>query len=477
MFIDDEIVQIIVECTNQKAQIYYEDWNNKNPNKRREWQPVDSVEMYAAFGILIIAGALKANRESVHFLWTKKSLFSRTVFPASMARDRFVDILRFIRFDDLTTRTDRRKLDKLAAFRNVFEKFVVHCKKHYSPNSHLTIDEQLVAFRGKCPFRVYMKSKPAKYGIKIWALVDNDSTYALNLQVYTGKEGNKSEKDQGKRVVLDLVEGLEGGYGITTDNFFTSIPLANELLEKKLSLCGTMRKNKQDIPPVLLPHPSRAEKSSVFAFQDKYTLVSYVPAKNRAVILLSTEHHDDKITGVDRDYKPEIILHYNDTKGSVDTMDKMVNEYSVKRSTKRWPFVLFQNTIDIACLNSFVLWKTKYPQLSKNATHKRREFLLDMGQQLIKPYVERRLKSGVTFHKRILNAMYDFIGTSDPRPSTRIDNNQKSMGRCVLCPRKYDKKSRSTCDKCKNFVCSNHHLTKKAKICSNCHLLDPEHSN
>ena len=477
MFIDYEIVQIIVECTNQKAQKYYEEWNNKNSNKQRQWQPVDSVEMYATFGILIIAGALKANRESIHFLWTKKSLFSRPIFPASMSRDRFVSIIRFIRFDDFTTRIERRKLDKLAPFRNVFEKFVAHCKENYLPNSHLTVDEQLVAFRGKCPFRVYMKSKPAKYGIKIWALVDNDSTYALNLQIYTGKEGNKPEKDQGKRVVLDLVEGIGTGYGITTDNFFTSIPLASELLNRKLTLCGTMRKNKQDIPPVLLPHRSRTEMSSVFAFKDKYTLVSYVPAKNKAVILLSTEHHDDKITGDETDYKPEIIIHYNATKGSVDTMDKMVNEYSIKRSTRRWPFVLFQNTIDIACLNSFVLWITKNPQLSKTAPHKRREFLLDMGQQLIKPYVERRLHSGVTFHKRTANAMYDFIGTLDPGPSSRVDDNQKSMGRCVLCPRKYDKKSRSKCDKCKNFVCPNHHVTKKTKICSKCHLMDPEYSN
>lgn len=42
-------------------------------------------------------------------------------------------------------------------------------------------------------------------------------------------------------------------------------------------------------------------------------------------------HHDDKIT---EDYKPEIILHYNDTKGLVDIMNKMLNDYPVKRSTK-----------------------------------------------------------------------------------------------------------------------------------------------
>lgn len=124
MLNDDGIVHIIFECTIQKVQKYYEDWNNKNHNKRLEWQPVHSVDMYAAFGILIIAGVQQANREHVHFPRTKKSLFSKKAFPASMARDRFVDILRF---DDLTTKTDLRNLGKWAAFKNVFEKIVVHC--------------------------------------------------------------------------------------------------------------------------------------------------------------------------------------------------------------------------------------------------------------------------------------------------------------------------------------------------------------
>jgi hypothetical protein len=36
----------------------------------------------------------------------------------------------------------------------------------------MTVDEQIVAFRGKCPMRQYMKSKPAKYGINFWARLD-----------------------------------------------------------------------------------------------------------------------------------------------------------------------------------------------------------------------------------------------------------------------------------------------------------------
>ena len=35
----------------------------------------------------------------------------------------------------------------------------------YTPGPHMTVDEQLVCFRGKCPFRQYIPLKPGKYGI------------------------------------------------------------------------------------------------------------------------------------------------------------------------------------------------------------------------------------------------------------------------------------------------------------------------
>lgn len=50
-----------------------------------------------------------------------------------------------------------------------------------------------------------MKSKPAKYGIKIWILCDVETSYVVNLKVYTGKEGTSAEKNQGNRAVLDLI--------------------------------------------------------------------------------------------------------------------------------------------------------------------------------------------------------------------------------------------------------------------------------
>lgn len=71
-----------------------------------------------------------------------------------------------------------------------FSLFVDNCKKTYSPGQNLTIDKKLEGFRGRCPFKQYIPSKPNKYGIKICALVDARVFYTVNLKIYAGKQSD-----------------------------------------------------------------------------------------------------------------------------------------------------------------------------------------------------------------------------------------------------------------------------------------------
>lgn len=64
----------------------------------------------------------------------------------------------------------------------------------------------------------------------------------------------------------------------------------------------------------------------MFGFQGEKTLVSYVPKKGKAAILLSSLQHDDSVEG--EAAKPEIIHYYNSSKGGVDNMDHLVGIYS-----------------------------------------------------------------------------------------------------------------------------------------------------
>ncbi|CAB4067319.1 unnamed protein product [Lepeophtheirus salmonis] len=85
-------------------------------------------------------------------------------------------------------------------------------------------------------------------------------------QVYTGKLADgHPEKNQGMRVVLDLTEGLRD-HNVTCDNFFTSYQLGQQLLKRKITMVGTVRKNKPELPPALLVSKDRDVFSSKFAF-------------------------------------------------------------------------------------------------------------------------------------------------------------------------------------------------------------------
>lgn len=464
LFMSNEILEMIVVETNKKALYEHEKWNQENPENKRKWMATDLIEIKAYIGLLISQGALKATKEPTEILWTTDKCYCRPIFPAAMSRDRFRALTRFLRFDDLHTREERKILDKLAPIRHIFDIFVQNLKLMMYPGTHMTVDEQLLSFRGRAPFRVYMKSKPDKYGIKVWAMCDVTNSYTHNLQIYLGKQNNIVERNQGERVVLDMVEHLQGGYGITTDNFFTSKSLADKLLARNLTLCGTVRKNKTFIPKELLPKKSRPSPSSIFAFTKDHTLVSYSAEKNKAVIVLSTEHSMDQISNEGNMHKPEIILHYNKTKGAVDTTDKMTKEFTTRRITNRWPMVIFGHMIDTAALNSFILWKIKYPEWNKSYLDARRKFLLSLGKELTRENIVRRFGKKDRLPQTIRDHMVTVVPELGSRPV--VPAGERTSGRCTLCPRKSDRKTRNKCEICGQFICVEH--SQKKIICITC---------
>lgn len=47
------------------------------------------------------------------------------------------------------------------------------------------------------------------------------------------------------------------------------------------------------------------------------------------------------------DFKPNIFLHYNKTKSTIDTSDELLKEYTTKKNTNRWPKSMFYHLSDI----------------------------------------------------------------------------------------------------------------------------------
>ena len=54
------------------------------------------------------------------------------------------------------------------------------------------------------------------------------------------------------------------------------------MLQRKLTIVGTMKKCKREIPQSMKPAKSRETKTLIFGFNDCLTMVSYVPPKNQS---------------------------------------------------------------------------------------------------------------------------------------------------------------------------------------------------
>ncbi|XP_034058307.1 piggyBac transposable element-derived protein 4-like [Gymnodraco acuticeps] len=346
LFISDNIIEEVLRCTNLEGR-------RAAAAKGKEWRCLDKVEFTAFIGLTLLAGGDKSWDVALRELFLDP--LPNLMYKATMGFHRYEDIRRLIRFDDKRTRAVRLETDHMAAFRYVWDCFLANCKKVFVPSDCVTIDEQLVPFRGRCKFLQYMPSKPAKYGIKIFWMCDARVHYAFNGMIYTGRQpGEDVQRNLGENIVQQLSSGIRHtGPNITMDNFFTSIPLAEKLLEKNLTLVGTLRQNKPDIPPVMKPNKLREKYSSKCGFCGNMTMVSYVPKKGKAVVLLSTMHDDTAVDDQSVKRKPEVIQYYNHTKSGVDTMDQMVRTYTCKRRTRRWPMVLWHNVLDVATLNAF----------------------------------------------------------------------------------------------------------------------------
>ncbi|XP_066946112.1 piggyBac transposable element-derived protein 4-like [Macrobrachium rosenbergii] len=169
----------------------------------------------------------------------------------------------------METREEKKRTDKFAAVREIWDKLISNCTAHYSPGEHITINEQLLGFSGRCPFRIYIVNKPAKYGIKLIMVCDAKTSYMLNTLPYLGKYTQPPHgMALGHYVTTKLVVLYANSKRIITgDNWFGSVPLVNDLLDNyNLTYVGTVQANKAQITPEMIDKKRFTNGQSAFLF-------------------------------------------------------------------------------------------------------------------------------------------------------------------------------------------------------------------
>ena len=206
-----------------------------------------------------------------------------------------------------------------------------------------------------------MPNNPAKFGIKFWMAVDAESKYQYNGFLFLGKNLTRSgDASLPTDVVIKLMSPLfRQGFNVTCSNYFTSFDLSLRLVKQQCSLLMTIRANRREISDLLkkkrMLHDTMVVNSTGGA---KATIASYQCNQSKFVNILSTPNKDVVVSEhTNPKCKSETVPFYNQKKFGVDVLDQMSRLYSVKAASRRWPLNIFYTVIDMALINSWVIYK------------------------------------------------------------------------------------------------------------------------
>lgn len=404
IFLTDETLELVVRLTNKRIR----DWTGgfsaeEKKRKKQDQTETDLPEIKAWLGLHYIRGLYQHNLWLMERLWDKE--IGPKIYNATMSMNRYKFIMRFVTFDNKETRAERYKKDKFAAMRNFFEDWNVRCAEPVQCSAWVTIDECLYPSRGRQPAKCYNPSKPAKYGVNMKDLNEVTFPFTYGSQVYAGKPEQPGDYHipTTEGITLRLLENYGWnklqGVNLTTDNLYSSIPLARKLLAKKMTFLGTLRKNRRGLTPNMKKTHGRDHLSTIVWFEKtgskKLSLTSYVSKSKskgwKNILVLSSIPNLATIgfTKDDTKKKSGLIKVYDFTKGGTDIVDQRVDKYTTKRKTNKWTHLILSYMLDVTRVNSQSIHSLNHGK--KPRKEDSFKFGWDLAMQLMTPHIARRM--------------------------------------------------------------------------------------
>lgn len=374
MFISNDIFEHIVKETNR----YYEQNTAKfkEPKKTPKWVNVTVQELRLFFGLIIIMGQVRKN--TIKDYWSKNPLIETPIFSRTMKRNRFMQILTFLHFNDNTKIT--KNSDRLVKVQYLIDYFQNKFQSIYKPKQNLALDEAMIPWKGRLLFKTYNPSKIIKYGILCRMVCESATAYIANFKIYSGVY---SKLEDTVKYLLAPFKGL--WHHIYMDNFYNSLSLALKLIKDKFRMCGTIRLNRG--LSYLLKTVKLAPSETKFQRKDEALVQVWKQKKSKAnVKMISTIHNSDMKTTSKKDRisgefikKPSCVIDYNSNMKGVDRADQYLAFYSIMRKTRKWTKKVAFYLFNCALFNSFVVFN----ELNSTKKIRYQSFLLSVANSWI----------------------------------------------------------------------------------------------
>ena len=459
MFFTVQLLQEIVVQTNNYARQFHLNHMVLSPHSRaRKWKDLTLAELKGFIACILNMGLER--RPTIASYWYTTASQYCPWFHDMFPRDRFQLILKFFHMVDNKNlaASGEQGYDPCAKFQPLVDHANTVFRHYYTPHQQLSVDESLVGTKNHTQLLQYLPNKHHhRWGIKLWMLCDAVTNYCLAFFVYQGAKRTE-DKDAIQKyglahtVVMKLLKMgnyICKGYHVFMDNFFMSVPLAEDLYKLSTYVTGTIRRNRKFLPQAFQNKFEVGEKKYfrkgpilAAAFREK-------KSQRLPVLLLSTHSKAEDTQSVRVRHgkqkhviKPSIVQSYNDFMGGVDASDAMLYSYlDERRTVKYWKKIAF-NIFSRMILNSYIIYKQNL-SAGCNAMS-RLDYTIKIVDALSKEWLEEK------------NSEVGILGTNNVENDTKLIRKlpAKKEKDCCVCSKRTKngpvkrRRSRTVCVKC-----------------------------
>jgi Transposase IS4 len=456
LFFPIEYLDFIAEQTNAYARLKQHveeedermegDAEERKERPAEEWSDTSREEVQALLGCLVYMGIVSMNDTRDYWEAVTQQSFVTQRFP----RHRFLALLSSLRFSDEAS-AEAAAADPLHKLRQLLDTLAARAQQYFYPGKHLTVDEAMVAFKGRSSMRQHIAKKKSPTGFKVWTLVDSATNYVYSFDVFAGRKEGRREEGLTAQIVLKLCSPLDSfcWHLVVMDSYFSSVALFRQLLARGFYALGTARHSRRDFPKELLDEVKQCGRGE-WAWRQAGEMAAVSWMDKKPVNLLST--------GVDptlreiitrrsgREEKevscPAVLPLYTQHMRGVDVLAQRLSYSKLGRRSKKWFYSLSWFLFDIGIHNAFILYQAKH-----NKQHYReKDFRKQLMELLVGDFTARKA-----------------MGRPVPklkRPQDRLHRlvHSERHGDCKQCRRKlrsgqHGRQSHYRCEDCQVFLC------------------------
>ena len=326
-----------------------------------------------------------------YFAITKQNRTIVDQVASIMTFNRFTDISQMLHYNDNNTIPGRNSPDYNRCYK--IQPVINHFRACFTDvvvkETFLSVDKQVVPFKGRSGLKRYLKNKPKKWGYKLWAIAGkNGYVYDFEVDGMTRSNGPPAGTNppnmigESGYVVLRLTKTLEPNlHKVFFDNYFNSPELLQYLGQKKIWAVGTLNKKRLCKCPI---KTDKVMKENGHRFSEecisKDKTVVVIPwYDNKTVLTMSNYFGKAPVTQCQRwDKKnketisidrPASVTVYNKFMGGVDKSDMMLALYRTRYWTRKWYQRIVTQLFSQACVNSWVIHRSLHETVATSLTY------------------------------------------------------------------------------------------------------------